>query len=89
VALSADKAALLFLLVCLATTLWAPGRLRDRPHADVLLLLIGVSLGYFVIHFLLFPVTWERFFVGPYCIASVAGLHLLIPRRPAPTPAAR
>jgi hypothetical protein len=76
-AMSADKAALLFLLLSVTAIAWAAARLRSGLNGQVFLLLILASLAYFVGHFLLFPVTWERFFVGPYCTAGVATMALV------------
>ncbi len=39
-------------------------------HADVLFLLVSCKL-YLIMHFLMFPVTWTRFFAAQYSLAAV------------------
>jgi len=49
--------------------------LRDRA-SPVLLHLALLSGAYVALHFLLFPVTWYRFFVCQYLLIALAALHL-------------
>ena len=45
----------------------------SQQHADLLFLLVS-SVAYIGIHFLLFPVTWTRFFAAQYSIVAVVVL---------------
>jgi len=74
-----DKAALLFLLLAVSALIWARARLHSDSNDRVLLFLIANSLLYSCVHFLLFPVFWERFFVGTYCVTAVAWVCLMRP----------
>jgi hypothetical protein len=45
----------------------------DRVElAFVVALPLAFVVCFAVLHFVLFPVTWERFFVGPYLLGAVA-----------------
>lgn len=45
------------------------GQLRNDQRQDVVLL--AVTSAFVVLHFGLFPVTWPRFFVGPYLLCAI------------------
>lgn len=55
--------------------------LEKWPYTAEMGNLLVLSVVYSVLHFALFPVVWERFFIGPYVMALVVMLSVL-PRPP-------
>ena len=63
------------LLSCLWHTKHTTGR---RPQPIDLFFVMFSTLAYILLHFLLFPVDWVRFFAGQYALAMALGMYLLL-----------
>jgi hypothetical protein len=80
-----DKAFAVFCgLGLLSLALWRRPVGASPPRQRALGFLLLLNLGYVVLHFLLFPMIWERFFVAQYLLALVILLVLISNRQSNP-----
>lgn len=63
-----------------AVLLWRPRWLGPsvRPFSACLWLAFGSSLAYTVLHFILFPATWARFFAGQYALVFALATYVAL-----------